>query len=364
MDIDKYAKKLNSLEEATEQNFAELSSWAEKVALPWLWIELAGALSARKPAHPQARVTPPSPSLKPMSASDAVRKGIMCSVADRLTKDATAPFFHAQLTMMDSETRRYCKAISSVLIATNTVVPQATIHTLHGALRELLNYAQILLEDAGREVTGVTGYFGAWRSKRDHPFEVFKATEQIIYGAYSGMTHVDRAPYMPVSVLRTAIELRLRHAFGIYSWENPADPTVTVPIDMSTLFQAIETRVGEIEFDVDMHDIWKIYRWSNFYLHGGVRDFPWMAGFLLQYLRPLFVGQNSGPHRGWSISSGVRMKRATWHAIRAEIARGRERPSFTQRLVNAWRALFVTKRSYHLEIRPVEEKAAQCSFLD
>jgi hypothetical protein len=263
MNINDYSSKLDALKEATQQNLTDLALWTEQVALPWLWAELGGAILTPKQRHPQARTAPTSPTLRPMKNGEAVRQGLIISVADRFTKDTAPPFYQAQLTMLDSEARRYCKAIASFMQAPDKFAENATIHTLHPALLELMGYARVLLEDAGREVTDVAGFFGAWRKRREHPFEVFKGTEQIVYGAYSGMTHADRAPYIPVAVLRTAIELRLRQAFCIHSLVDPAKPEETVPIDMSRIFTAMQARQGEIEFAVDMHDIWKIYRWST-----------------------------------------------------------------------------------------------------
>lgn len=364
MNIDEYSAKLNQLRQATPQNLADLAQWTEQVALPWLWDELGGAILEPKQKHPQARTAPAPPVLKPMKESAAVRHGLMTSMADRLTKDTAPSFYQAQMTMIDSEARRYCMTITSFGKVQTPVAADATVHSLHPALLELMRYACILLEDAGREITDVPGFYGAWRKNRDHPFEVFKGTEQIIYGVYSGLTHADRAPYIPVAVLRTAIELRLRHAFCIYSLADPAKPENTVPIDMSSIFTAIQKRQSEIEFAVDIHDVWKIYRWSNFYLHGGVRDFPWVAGYLLQYLRPLFADQKNGPNGSWSIDGGIRMKRETWHAVRAEVAAPKEAPSFKQRLANAWQALCPGKQTRTLELPVLDEKSAHCMFLN
>ena len=266
--------------------------------------------------------------------------------------------------MLDSEARRYCKTIALFVQDLDKFAANATIHTLHRALLDLMRYAQVLLEDAGREVTDVAGFFGAWRKKREHPFEVFKGTEQIIYGTYSGMTHTDRAPYIAVAVLRTAIELRLRQAFCIHSLVDPAKPEDTVPIDMNRIFTAMQARQGEIEFAVDMHDIWKIYRWSNLYLHSGVRDFPWVPGFLLQYLRPIFFDQKNGPTEGWNVDGGIRMTRKTWHSIRAEVAAQKAESSFGQRLATAWQILFPTKKTTAVVLPAFDEKSAACMFLD
>jgi hypothetical protein len=364
MNINDYSAKLCQLADATPQNLAELALWTEKVALPWLWDELGGAIWEPKQKHPQARTAPTRPTLKRMTNSEAVRHGLMTSVADQLTKAMAASLYQAQMTMLDSEARRYCTTITSFGQTANPFAADAAVHTLHRALLEFMTYAHVLLEDAGREVTEVSGFFGAWRKKQEHPFEVFKGTEQVIYGTYSGMTHVDRAPYIPVAVLRTAIELRLRHAFCIYSLVDPAKPEDTVPIDMSRIFAAMQERQTEVEFAVDMHDVWKIYRWSNFYLHGGVRDFPWVAGFLLQYLRPLFADEQDAPNGSWSINGGIRMKRETWHAVRAQVAAPKEALSLGRRFANAWQALCPPKKTRILALPPYEENVAQCIFLD
>ncbi len=226
-----------------------------------------------------------------------------------------------------------------------------------------MSLAIVLLEDASYEIIKLPGYYGAWMRKYETPFEVFKGTEQIIYGTYSGMTHADRAPYVPVAVLRTAIELRLRHAFGITNYINPAKPEEMIPIDLSKLFEAIQTQQTEIEFAVNLHDIWKIYRWSNFYLHGGVRDFPWVPGFLLQYLRPIFADERKSKNGSWNINGGIRMNRKAWREVRQSLQTQKKTPSLSGKLTNAWRELWPAKKR-QLELPAFNEELAQCMFLD
>ncbi|UVA79987.1 hypothetical protein [Pandoraea commovens] len=265
--------------------------------------------------------------------------------------------------MLNKEATRYCDTIDAFSHETSMFAEDAVVHTLHRALLEMMRHARILLEDAAHNVTDVSGYFSAWRRKRETPFEVYKGTEQIIYGTYSRMTHVDRAPYTPVAVLRTAIELRMRGAFCVSSYVNPGKPEDLIPIDLSKLFEAIQAEQKDIHFIVDLHDVWKIYRWSNFYLHGGARDFPWVPGFLLQYLRPLFADPRTDSNGSWNINGGIRMKRETWHAVRKILVPRIERANFMQRLSNAWRALWPSKVS-PLELPAVEERAAECVFVD
>lgn len=362
-----YLRKLQQLEDCNAANLIALGTWTRNDALPWLWTEMAGAILEPKQQHPNATTAPAPRKLAPMTDADAVRQGLMVSVTDRVKRAERPSFYRAQLTMLDKEAIRYSDTIDSFSKAASQVTSQgtalfaadATVHTLHRALRDMMRYALILLEDAAREVTEVPGYFGAWRRKYEMPFEVFKGTEQIIYGAYSGMTHVDRAPYIPVAVLRTAIELRLRDAFCVYSYLNPSKPDDLMPIDLSKLFEAVQTQQEDIVFAVDLHDVWKIYRWSNFYLHGGVRDFPWVPGFLLQFLRPLFCG----PVGSLSMNAGIQMKRETWHAVREALQPEIERHSLTRRLRSARRALWSVKKPLS-ELPAVDEQVAQCVFSD
>lgn len=353
MNVDQYHSKLEELEQRNGPNLIALGKWVQDEALPWLWIEFAGVILTPREKHPLAQRAPAPQKLLPMKDADAVRHGLCISRNDWNKRTTDPLFYQAQLTMLDAEAKRYCASIDEFAKDPARQYGDAIINTLHPALQDLLGYAIVLLEDAGREVAEVPSYFAAWRRKQDHPFEVFKGAEQIIYGVYSGLAQADRAPYMPVAVLRTAIELRLRHAFGVYSLVDQAKPDELIPLDLSKVFDAILTQQNEIEFSVNVHDVRKIYKWSNFYLHGGIRDYPWVPGFLLQYLRPLFG--DSG-----HVDGGIRMKRESWHAVRDAVTPSSERPKLFIRLVNAWRTLFGKPRK--VELPAVDEEVAQCVF--
>ncbi len=363
MDHNEYWQRLSEIRGPNQANLLALRSWTETLALPWLWDEVGGAVMTPRPVHPMASAPPPRRTLVPLNHTDAVRHGLIVSLTERDEKVTEARFYQAQLTMLDSEARRYCKAIDGISAAKETIFAlDAVVNTLHRGLWDMLRYAHVLLEDAAREVTGVPGYYASGRRTHETAFEVYKGAEQSVYGTYSAMTHMDRAPYTPVAVLRTAIELRLRQAFGISGLVDPARAGDLVPIDMSKLFEAIRGHTDQIEFSVDVHDVWKIYRWSNFYLHGGVRDFPWVAGFLIQFLLPLFADSRTGPH-GWNINGGIRMRRETWRAVRSALVPAVSRSTLLQRLGNAWRELFPRNRAA-LQLLAVDESEAQCVFLD
>jgi hypothetical protein len=363
MDIDGYSATLDRLKEPTVANMIQLGTWTEAHALPWLWEEFGGAILEPKQKHPLARTASAPATLRPMTDPEAIRHGLMTSIAERSSKLTEHSYYRAQLTMLDVEARAYCSNIASFAAAASPFAPDAAVHTIHRALLEMMHLARVLLEDAGAGVTDVEGFYRAWRRKVEHPLEIAHGARQMIYGTYSGMAFADRAPYLPVAVLRTAIELRLRHAFRVYGLLDPANPADLNPIDMSRLFAAIQQHQSKLDFAVDIHDVWKVYRWSNFYLHGGVRDYPWVPGFLLRFLWPLFADQGKTPNGGLNVDGGIRMQRATWEAVRAELVPAPPDRRFMSRLKNAWNALF--PRQVRRLVLPADDgRSAQCVFLD
>lgn len=335
MNINKYSSELDRLQESTASNMQVLAGWTLATALPWLWGEMSGVVLTPRPKHPQAKSAPAKQILKPMTGSDAVRHGLMLTLTDRATKVADPDYYQAQLTMMDAQARLLCTAIQDWGKEQNPP-SDVTIHTLHRALHEILRHARILLEQAGAGVTGLPGYYGAWRRTYDTSFEVIQASRQAIYGAYSGLAFADRAPWVSIAILRTAIELRLREAFMIWGFVSESKPENVVPIDMSTIFDAIAPSEKEISFAVDIHDVWKVYRWSNHYLHAGFRDYPWVPGFLLHYMWPLFVGAQGSR----SMNAGIQMSEVTWKTVRSRITPKSRNTTIKELLKTACRALF------------------------
>jgi hypothetical protein len=274
-------------------------------------------------------------------------------------------FYVAQLSMMDAEVKRYCGAVQAFAAASQPPYADVTIQTLHRALESHLHHGLILLEQAGHALLELPTMYGAWSRRIEHPFEIFKGAEQHIYGAYSWMTHTDRAPYAPVAVLRTAIEMRIRGAFGVQGYIDETNNSL-VPIDLSRVFDAVRPHLSTVQFAVDFHDVVRIYRWSNFYLHGGWRDFEWVPGFALQYLRPLFADQKDTPDGGWSIDGGIRMPRGVWRDIRSHferVGRGEDRPWVRRAMQMAYRRL-TGRKPRILKLSEYDESRALCVFLD
>ena len=120
MDANQYKIELNRRRDLSRQNLIDLAHWAEQTALPWLWTELAGILDKG--------------SLNPLQPTHAIRQGLQTTPADRETMPLKPTFYHAHLTMLDNEARKYIGAVTRFNAASNPYAPNATIYNLHGGL--------------------------------------------------------------------------------------------------------------------------------------------------------------------------------------------------------------------------------------
>jgi hypothetical protein len=159
------------------------------------------------------------------------------------------------------------------------------------------------------------------------------------------------------------IESRIRSAFGIQGYEDASNNNF-VPIIFSSLVEEIRPHLSQIQFTVDFNDLVKVYKWSNFYLHAGWRDFVWVPGYALQFLRPLFADTGRTPSGGWSINGGVRMPRAVWRNIRAAFERPNRRSGRMARIWEAVRNFVLRRAKRRLVLNSADENKATCVFLD
>lgn len=311
MNRNQFVLTLNKYSELNFGNLIELGSWVERDALPWLWEEMSGILpkTVQHPNFPKKTIS--NKKLKPMLPKDAVRNGLVMSFYDKT--QISPPYFHAHITMLDVEAKRYCAQVKRFAQMQPAPYVNATALSLHKPLLNLMFDGLSLLENAAQNVAGVDDYYAAYGKRFEHPIEVLNGARQVIYGIHSGLAHSDLAPSMAIAVLRTAIELRIRHAFCIYHMVSKKRIPSITPIDLNTLFTAIQPYEKNIQFGVDFHDLWKIYKWSNIYLHAGMRDYCWAPGYILHFLLPLFGSLSK------SSNGGIQMNKATWRAVRKAV---------------------------------------------
>lgn len=288
-----------TLRAADSTHLKEVAEWLSSEGIPAAKTEMAGILGKKR--------------FPMMKACDAVRQGLATTANEQSQCLKRQQYYHANMVMFVEEAARYCRVISSATLDSSAPFCNATTKELHEGLGSLLLGLQAFFEQSAHFLLDCPGVYNAWSKQRAMPFEIFKAAEQTAYGRYSILTHMDRAAFGAVASIRVAIETRLRRAFGVFSFWDPSCNRAE-PISVSRLLEAIETTCPNAAFDVDRHDVAKIYRWSNFYLHAGWVDFPWTSGYVIQYVRPLFSGKNR-PDGSWSIHNGITVPRAEWEAL-------------------------------------------------
>lgn len=303
---------IDALESRRAEPLVAASTWLADEGIEFVRAEMAGILGLKR--------------LPAMAPCHALRQGLATTAHEQDTLLASARFYEAQAAMFAAEASRYASVVARADFAAMERFADASVHELSEGVRDLLLDALVLLEQAGHVMLDCPGAYGAWGRRFEMPFEIYKAAEQVTYGKYSLLTHIDRAPFVGIALLRVAIETRLRTAFCVYAYEQAANRSVQ-PINVSELLEAIELHCPTAVFAVDRHDVARIYRWTNFYLHAGRRDFSWTPGCAVQYLRPFISGQPQ-PNGGWSLNNGVMVPCSEWEAVQQHFA-GRARPGQT-----------------------------------
>lgn len=303
-----FLRTMRTLAEGPPIPFAE---WTRDEAIPWVRKEMEGICAKGLPVVPD---------------HEAIRAGLTITLMDLLELPKKASFWGAQLVMFERETTRYVDV--GLRCDPNSSAPykSSTEREVGEGLRRNLRDAIIMLEGAGSIKLDLVGAYGAWAVGEYHTFPMFKAAEQLTYGRYSGLTHTDEAEHASSAILRTAIELRIRRAFEIQSYQNINTGELT-PISFSDIMEKVLSQSKHIHCPVDLHDVNRIYRWTNPYLHAGRKSYTWQVGFCLQHLRPLFVGpEKLKSCSGWSIHGGLEMPRIVWERVRRPFAK--TKPSF------------------------------------
>ena len=278
-----------------------LGIWAEDHAIPWIRSEMEGIVAKKLPVVPDQQ---------------AIRSGLAVSLADLVELPKKASYWGAQLVMFEREARRYARPAIRFSPVGERPYKDATERELREGLIRCLRDGVLLLERAGTIKLDLAGAYGVWGAGQYSTFPMFKAAEQMTYGRYSGLTHADEAAHASIAILRTAIELRMRRAFGVQSFVNLKTGELT-PISFSSLMEKVLAQARHIRSQVDLHDLNLVYRWTNPYLHAGRRDYAWTAGFCLQYLRLLFVGPDKlHSRRGWSVHGGLELPQVVFDRVR------------------------------------------------
>lgn len=180
---------------------------------------------------------------------------------------------------------------------------------LNALLQKLFLDSLILFANFSSWHQGVNGFsvFGVGKNNFEHPFNLFHATLQSIYGTYSPLSFSDNHADASISLLRTSIELRLRYGFGTLGIID-TKLKAFIPLPLSELISNIIIHQAKIELSIPISNIDRIYKWANLYMHGGFKLYTWCAPASLDYLRPLLLGGKfkTGKRSGTSAYAGIK----------------------------------------------------------
>ena len=160
--------------------------------------------------------------------------------------------------------------------------------------------------------------FGLGKSPLTRSVGFYHGALQIIYGHGTfGLSFADNHSDLAMATIRQAVEIRLRHAFGVIGRERINDGTIH-PVAVSTIIDAIAEHADEVDLSIPIEHVRRINHWANLHMHTGMRHYSWVPPRVLKYLRPLLVGRD-GSHGGWSVNSGIRLSRTSFEAIRENL---------------------------------------------
>jgi hypothetical protein len=208
------------------------------------------------------------------------------------------------------------KAVENKLAADS---PGVFWRNLRALLEPLFFDSRVLLEHWASRVCRVPGVFGIGKNAWEHPVMLYHSALQCIYGNHSPFATRDTYADSAINHLRVAIELRLRCAFGIFALINK-DKAV-VPFSFSDLLKRVRNVESKVEFAVPLQHVDRIYRWSNLYMHAGLKLYTWSPMFALQYLTRFLVGGRYGVGKGikGSVYAGIMTSEQVVNSVQAAL---------------------------------------------
>jgi len=194
-----------------------------------------------------------------------------------------------------------------------------TTTVLYGNLIRFMKHtffdSRYLFQEWGTFLSEPQVSFGLGKSLLTRSVDFYHGALQTIYGHGTfGLSFAGNHSDLAMATIRQAIEIRLRHAFGIVGRERVNDGTIH-PVAVSIIIDAIAEHAGEVDLAIPIEHVRRINHWANLHMHTGMRHYSWVPPRVLKYLRPLLVGRNKS-RGGRSINSGIRLSRTSFEAIR------------------------------------------------
>ncbi|GAM97372.1 hypothetical protein U91I_00998 [alpha proteobacterium U9-1i] len=174
-----------------------------------------------------------------------------------------------------------------------------------------------LFETWGAQRLKTPGVYGIGKNHEQHLVGFFHGARQVIYGHGAwGLSFADNHCDISTSIIRQAIELRVRRALGVTMKIRRSDGGL-YPIALSTLLDTLDTHKASITLPISFEHIVRIKHWADMYLHAGVKHFAWAAPRVLVFLAPFLAG---GKAPGvLSVNAGFQLTRTAFEDIRNQL---------------------------------------------
>lgn len=175
---------------------------------------------------------------------------------------------------------------------------------------EYLNYVSIVTE-------GKTRNYGMFKRGIVNSKELFDSAFMLFYSDFN-LNRFGGFALAPssVMVLRQAIELRLRNAFGIYFILEQNGSPVKIP--QKFFFSFIKVHAASVELPVDLSIIENIFDWTQTFVHGGIMKQTWEVEWAFYLLKPLFDGAKE-PEGSWHNLGSIKIEKQLIDNLQNEI---------------------------------------------
>ena len=192
------------------------------------------------------------------------------------------------------------------------------VHNYHSLLEHLLLDSIYLLTVYDQRFLKRSSKYTIAKSEGKHPVTIYWSLKQLIFGQCSFHCRGDLNTDAAISFIRQVIELMIRRAFGIFYLYREQDKRRKT-ISMTQIFEILNKYNDKIKFAVPLHAIKRIYLWSNFFVHAGMRDFVWKPIKAASFLEELILGKRS--RRGYDVNNGIILSRNIMDKIREDASK-------------------------------------------
>ena len=250
-----------------------------------------------------------------------IQAAIPKSWSDYDRKTGRDPYYQAHAEMFLAE----MDSIVSRITSGGNISGPSLSNAIRFIQRALLD-SLVLFQDYGTHNAGVPDVFKVYSSQVTTPMALYHGARQIIYGhGTDSLSYADNHSELAATIIRQAIEIRLRRGFGLVGKELISNGSFQ-PVPLSTLLEVLRTHASNFNIPISVQNLIRINGWANLLLHSGVRDYSWTSPRVLEYLKPFLIGEQPVGGANWSIHSGIQLTRSSFRQIQTALESAIETP--------------------------------------